>query len=201
MISARETRKIGGGVIFRDYRGTGLCPPNGGVIVPEVWVEHIPVIAQRPGVEDIMILGRVLRDQGLAIQAATDGDGTFALFTSLNRLCYGQRGINSRAGGTEHMHYATSDPWGELQCRAAAFGYVLIKRRRGIPFEAGRLVNGGPGIAVPTRRGHVSHKRVSAAAGYFDRSDPGPGYPWRHIVRLAGYFEERGTFRGAPTRD
>lgn len=200
MVKARNVVRIGGGVTVRDYRGTGLCPPNGGAIFVDAWVEHIPVIENRPGIEDGLTLGRALRDQGYAVPHATDADGNLFLYTSIGRLCYHARGLNHRAGGTEHMHYATDDPWNELQCRAAALSYVRVGRRCDLPYTGGKLAPAGAGLAAVVKRGHVSHKRVSAAAGYHDRSDPGALYPWRHIVRLAEFFEERGTFRGAPRR-
>jgi N-acetylmuramoyl-L-alanine amidase len=197
---ARRVHRVGGGVTIRDYRGSGLCPPNGGRIKVDGWVEHIPVIRNRKGVEDGISLGRVLRAQGFAVQTATDADGNVFIFTSLNLLCYHARGLNSHAGGTEHMHYATSEPWNELQCRAAAWIYVQNLRKHGVPLHGGRLASAGYHQARFTKRGHVSHKYESHVAGYNDRGDPGGAYPWEHIVRLALFYIKHGTFKGAPKR-
>lgn len=189
-----------GGRVF-DYRGTGLCPPNGGRIRPLIMVEHIPVMHNRPGTDDLEALGRVLKQQGLAVQFATDREGNVAIYTRADELCYHARGANAISCGVEHMHYGVSEPWSERQCRAAAWLYVRVKRNYGIPYQAGRLAGDGYGRVKVVRRGHVSHRGVSAKAGYNDRSDPGPAYPWAHIRRLAAFYERRGSFRGAPKRD
>jgi len=200
MVKARSIQKIGGGVRILDYRGTGLCPPNGGIIRPLIAVEHIPVIRNVAGVGDLITLGQVLKAQGLAVQSGTDAEGNVALYTTLNALCYHARGANQISTGTEHMHYGINEPWTERQCRAAAWLYVRQRRRLGIPTARGTIANGGGNTVRVITRGHVSHQAQSAAAGYNDRSDPGPAYPWAHVRRLARFYAERGTFRNAPTR-
>src|SRR5688500_6260000 len=117
--SARRIPGMGGKVC--DFRGTGLCPPNGGRIRPLVMVHHIPVVPNGQGLADFETLGRVLRNQGLAIQAATDAEGNVALYTRFDELCFGHRGANSFACGIEHMHMTVNEPWTEKQMRAAAW--------------------------------------------------------------------------------
>lgn len=192
MIKARNTRRISGGVVIRDYRGTGLCPPNGGRITPVVHVEHIPVIRNQEGVGDLIVLGQVLKNQGLAVQFGTDAEGNIARYTDADSLCYHARGANSLASGTEHMHYGVTEPWTERQFRAAAWIAVYMERHFGIPIAGATLLPGYPTRVA--KRGHTSHKRQSAAAGYHDRSDPGPSFRWAHMYELARHFKRTRKF-------
>lgn len=191
-VHARSVRRIKGGVTIRDYRDTGLCPANGGRITPVIFVDHIPVIRNRAGVEDLLTLGRVLKAQGLAVQRGTDAEGNVAQFTDLNELCYHARGANSISAGAEHMHYGLDEPWTERQFRAAAYVAWEAMHYRGIPLQGAKLLGGNPTRVA--RRGHCSHARQSAAAGYHDRSDPGPGFRFAHVYELARYFDRHRRF-------
>ena len=176
-----------------DFRGTGLCPPNGGRIRPLLMVHHIPVVPQQQGIADFVRLGEILRGQGLAIQAATDAEGNVALYTRFDELCFGHRGANQLACGVEHMHFAVGEPWTESQMRAAAwcanrawdaFG---IRPRKGIALP-------GAGLVRVQRRGHISHMEVSTLAGFNDRSDPGPGFDFAHLFELTRFFHANRRF-------
>jgi hypothetical protein len=199
MIRAREIKRIpgmsktGSGGKLYDYRGTGLLPPSGGRINPLVGVEHIPVIRQMAGVEDFIVLANVLRAQGLSLQVATDGEGNVCLYNSLNVLCWQARGANAVSYGVEHMHLTVGEEWTERQFRAAALVMVRAHFNVGIPLRGGRLLP-GPGLVRVQARGHVSHKAVSQAAGFNDRSDPGDGFRFAHCYELAEHFIRRGTF-------
>lgn len=193
MYRARSVRNKGGGVNVWDYRGTGLLNPNGGLIRPLMLVHHIPVIDNMRGTVDFMVLARVLRQQGLAIQQATDSEGNVALFTRLNQLCYGQRGANSQAGGVEHMHKYTSEAWTDKQAKAAAWTVWNAFHSYGIPIANAVMAPGNGQVRVQ-RRGNTSHMAVSRYAGYNDRSDPGPGFPWERIYALARYFDKHRSF-------
>lgn len=193
MAEARSVRRIRGGVQIYDYRGTGLCPPNGGVIRPLVYVHHIPVIKNAAGLSDIYALARVLKAQGLSVQHATDREGNIALFTPMNRLCYHARGANSVSAGCEHMHYSVTEPWSDRQMRAAAWLAVAAERSFGIPLHHAYLGSGNGTVRVG-RRGHTTHEIVSAKAGYNDRSDPGDAFHRRRVYDLARYFKRYGRF-------
>jgi N-acetylmuramoyl-L-alanine amidase len=181
-----------GGKVF-DFRGTGLCPPNGGRIRPLLMVHHIPVVHQQTGVGDFVRLGEILRGKGLAIQAATDAEGNVALYTRLDELCFGHRGANQFACGVEHMHFSVSDPWTEQQMRAAAWCANRVWDSFGVPPRRGRLLPGS-GLVGVQRRGHTSHMEVSALAGFNDRSDPGPGFDFVHLFELTRFFHEHRRF-------
>lgn len=185
----------GAGTVF-DYRGTGVLPPNGGRINPLIMVEHIPVVPNRPGTEDFLILARVLKQQGLSLQAATDREGNVALYNHLNRLCFQARGANQVSCGVEHMHMSTGEEWTKKQLRASAWLWQYAEREFGIPLRVARLSSGRGRVGVQ-RRGHTSHQRVSAAAGFNDRSDPGPKYDWEYVAKAARFFKEHGHFEGA----
>ncbi len=202
MFSPRMIKKIKGGVQIWDYRHTGILPANGGRIRPLIMVEHIPVIKQMKGLTDFEVLARVLRGQGLSLQAATDApsEGSdyahVALYNDLDELCYQARGANSLSCGVEHMHANITEPWSRRQLRASAWLWQYAEREYGIPLRVAQI-NGGNGRIGVIKRGHTSHQRVSQAAGYNDRSDPGPGYDWEYVRSAALFFKEHGHFDGS----
>jgi hypothetical protein len=189
----RSVRKIKGGVTVYDFRGTGLCPPNGGRITPVAFVQHIPVVRNVTGIADFITLGNVLRAQGLAVQRATDAEGGVALYTSLHQLCYHARGVNAISVGSENMHYSTGEDWTEQQFRAVAWCLAQARSEVGIPYRGAHLVPGS-GVAGVARTGHTTHQRVSDAAGFHDRTDPGPRYRPGHVNELARFFDKHGRF-------
>jgi hypothetical protein len=189
--SERAIPGMGGKVL--DFRGTGLCPPNGGRIRPLAMVHHIPVVRNVAGTQDFITLGNVLRAQGLAIQAATDAEGNVALYTQFDRLCFGHRGANQLACGVEHMHMAIGEPWTEKQMRAAAWCTAHVWIAHAVPPRGAVLTAGRPVVGVK-RRGHTSHKVVSDLAGFHDRSDPGAGFNFAHLYELARFFRKHGRF-------
>jgi hypothetical protein len=181
-----------GGKVF-DFRGTGLCPPNGGRIRPLLMVHHIPVLPQQRGISDFVRLGQILRGKGLAIQAATDAEGNVALYTRFDELCYGHRGANQLACGVEHMHFTVDEPWTEKQMRAAAWCANRVWDSYGIPPRNGILLPGA-GLVRVQRRGHTSHMEVSKRAGYHDRSDPGGRFQVAHLFALTRFFHKHRRF-------
>jgi N-acetylmuramoyl-L-alanine amidase len=195
VITPRSERNIPGmgGKVF-DFRETGLCPPSRpGRIRPLLMVHHIPVVANVAGVADLVRLGEILRNQGLAIQAATDAEGNVALYTRFDQLCFGHRGANSFACGVEHMHVSVSEPWTEAQMRAAAW----CAHRVWTSFDIrprGAILRPGQGVVGVQRRGHTSHMAVSAMAGFNDRSDPGAGFNFPHLYELTRFFHKHHRF-------
>lgn len=206
MTEPRSVRKVPGmgGKVF-DYRETGLCPPNGGRIRPLVFVHHIPVIPNAVGLADFERLGRDLRAQGLAIQAATDAEGNVALFTRLDEFCFGHKGANHLACGAEHMHLKLDEEWTEEQMRAAAWlsnrvwdsFSILPRRAKLLPGDGFFEPDGNYKVTKPVgvkRRGHTSHEKVSAKIGSFQRSDPGDKFSFEHLFELTRFFHEHGRF-------
>jgi hypothetical protein len=176
-----------------DARGTGLLPPNGGVIPLYLAIEHIPVVPNVKGYADFGTLARVLRAQGLSLQTATDAEGNVILYNDLNRLCYQARGSNSISYGTEHMHMTVGERWTKEQEYASAWLWAYAFRRFGLPLQVAKMGSGNP---TPVhRRGHTSHKQQSIRAGYHDRSDPGPGYKFGRVQHAAKFHVEHGAFR------
>jgi hypothetical protein len=193
-VTPRSERTIPGmgGKVF-DYRGTGLCPPNGGRIRPLMMVHHIPVVRNVAGLADFVTLGQILRDQGLSIQAATDAEGNVALYTRFDELCFGHRGANQLACGVEHMHFTVDEPWTEEQMRAAAWCASRVMSSFGIPPRDAKVLPGS-GVVGVQRRGHTAHKVVSHLAGFRDRSDPGPGFDFRHLYELTRFVNKNKRF-------
>ncbi len=189
----RSVRAIPGmGKVF-DFRGTGLCPPNGGRIRPLAMVHHIPVVRNAPGTADFILLGNILRGKGLAIQAATDAEGNVALYTRFDELCFGQRGANQLACGVEHMHFDVGEAWTEKQMRAAAWCANQVLVSHGVPARRAIITPGNRFVGVQ-RRGHTSHENVSKKAGFNDRSDPGDGFDYPHLYELTMHFNKHHKF-------
>lgn len=184
----------GAGKIY-DWRGTGLLPPNGNRIRPLIMIEHIPVVPNRDGTADFIQLADVLRAQGLSLQAATDREGNVALYNHLDSLCYQARGSNQVSCGVEHMHMSVGEDWSKKQLRASAWLWQYAEREFGIPLTIAKLGSGNPTPVL--KRGHTSHQRQSAAAGFNDRSDPGAGYDWEYVRAAALFFKRHGHFTGA----
>lgn len=205
--ASEGSRVFGDGVVLKDLPGAGKVfdwrastwtPVNGGKITPLVFVQHIPVVNNTEGIADFIRLRDVLVAQGLMVHCATDREGNVALFTPFDRLCYQARGANSVSCGCENMHASITEGWSEHQFRAAAWVVNQAKDKHGIPASNGELGNGNGAVRV-LRRGQVSHQRVSAAAGYNDRTDPGPGYQFSHVRDLVMHWREHHTFEGAPS--
>jgi len=189
-IAPRSVRAIPGMGKVYDYRGTGLCPPNGPRMRPLIMVHHIPVVPNMKGTADFVRLGDVLRAQKLAIQAATDAEGNVALYTRFDELCYGQRGANQFSCGVEHMHMAVGEAWTEKQMRAAAWCANQVWVSYAIPPQRAILTPGDRIVGVQ-RRGHTSHQNVSKKAGFNDRSDPGEGFDYPHLYELTLHYAKK----------
>lgn len=187
-------RVKGMGTVF-DWRGTNWSQPNGGKINPLVFVQHIPVVPNMAGIADFVRLRDVLVAQGLMVHNSTDRAGNVALFAPMDRLCWQAKGANQQSCGTEHMHMTVGETWTKRQLRASAWLINLAKKKHGIPAHIGALGE-GPGIVRVLKRGQVSHQRVSQAAGYNDRNDPGPGYDWEYVYHCVNYYRLHGETRG-----
>jgi hypothetical protein len=207
LIGDTGDRVVGGGRVLKDLPGAGRVydwrdsswtPTNGGPIKPLVFVQHIPVVPNVSGIADFVRLRDVLVAQGLMIHTATDREGNVALYTPFNYLNYQARGANSFSCGCEHMHMTTGEDWTEKQLRAAAWVVNLAKNKHDIPAGTGELGSGN-GVVRVLDEGQVSHQRVSQAAGYNDRSDPGRGYDFGHVRELVIWWREHSSFVGAPT--
>lgn len=196
-VKPRVIKTIRGMGKIYDFRTTGLLAPSGGLIRPLIMVEHIPVVPNMPGIGDFLALARVLNAQNLSLQAATDTEGHVALYTPLNRLCWQARGANSISCGVEHMHMSINEDWSKKQLRASAWLWQYAEREFGIPLRVAKIGD-GPGATVSVfKRGHTSHKRVAAAAGFNDRSDPGGKYDWEYVRAAVLFFKRHGHFEGA----
>lgn len=180
---------IGGGKILKtvpgmgtvyDWRASSWTPANGGKITPLVFVQHIPVVPNMAGIADFVRLRDVLVAQGLMVQNATDREGNVALYTPMNVLCYQAKGANQTSCGTEHMHMTVNEEWSKRQLRASAWLVNQALEKHGIPAYEGKLASGA-GVVRVLSKGQTSHKRVSQAAGYNDRIDPGAGYDFEYV--------------------
>lgn len=185
----------GMGTIY-DWRGSSWSAPNGGVIVPRLGVQHIPVIRNVDGIADLVTLNNVLTDQGLRVQHGTDKEGNVALYCDGDRLCFQAKGANQVSWGTEHMHFDVNEPWSKKQLRAAAWIVQLEKRH--VSTGRGRAsLASGDGVVRVRRGGQTTHERVAFCAGFKNRSDPGHGYDFEQVDHNIVFFEKHGHFAGA----
>jgi hypothetical protein len=192
----------GMGTVY-DWRPTNWTKANGGTIVPSFGVQHIPVVRNVDGFADIVTLRNVLVDQGLMIQQCTDREGNVGLFVYGNHLCFQARGANQCSWGTEHMHMTTSESWTKRQLRAAAWVNQLNNKHYGTPLSRG-TVGSGNGLVRVIHPGQTTHQRISQAAGFNDRSDPGVkgedpggGYDFEYVSHCEQFFAKNGHFEGA----
>lgn len=198
----RVLKELKGAGKLYDFRGTGHCPGARDArgryirINPLIAVEHIPVVRDQPGWGDFATLGRVLRDQGLHLQFATDREGNVCIYNDANVLCYQARGANQVSCGVEHMHMGIHDPWTKMQLRASGWIWQYLEREYGIPMQGATLTRGSGKTARVVRKGHCSHERVSSASGYNDRSDPGPKYDWEYVLKCAKAYKYNASFVG-----
>lgn len=194
--SGKVLKEIRGMGKVYDWRASPWTQPNGGKIPVALFVQHIPVVPNVPGIADFIRLRDVLVAQGLMIQSATDSEGNAALYTPFDRLCYQARGANSFSCGTEHMHMSTSEPWTKKQLRASAWLVHLCHEKHGTPYRRAWL-RSGSGVVKVSRRGQTTHMAISQKAGYNDRSDPGSGYDFAYVLHCVRFFEDHGHFAGA----
>jgi hypothetical protein len=204
-LKAESEPIVGHGVVLKQVRGMGTVydwrkspwtPANGGKINPLIFVQHIPVVPNMAGIADFVRLRDVLVAQGLMVQNATDREGNVALFTPMNILCYQAKGANQQSCGTEHMHLTLNEPWTRHQLRASAWLVNQARDKYNLPTIIGTL-DDGPGVVRVFKRGQVSHMRVSQAAGYNDRTDPGLGYDWEYVHHCVAYYRDHQHFEGA----
>jgi hypothetical protein len=186
----------GMGTVY-DWRDSPWTQPSGGRIVPYLGIQHIPVIRNVDGFGDLITLEEVLQAQGLQVQQGTDREGNVALFTPGDFLCYQARGANQLSWGTEHMHLTISEAWTKRQLRAAAWVNQLNHRHYGTPLTRATLASGGPGLVRIIHRGQTTHAEEAKAAGFNDRSDPGPGYDFEYVAHAEQFFAQHGHFEGA----
>lgn len=203
--AAPLTAVVGGGVKLKsipgmgsvyDWRQAAWSRPNGGRTKPLVFVQHIPVVPNASGIQDFVTLRNVLVAQGLMVQSATDREGNVALFTRFDELCFQARGANQFSCGAEHMHMSTGEEWTKRQLRAAAWLVQLAEVKHGIPAGMAKM-GAGAGVAKVLRKGQTTHRRVSTAAGFNDRSDPGPGYDFDYVKHCVDFYKRHHHFEGA----
>jgi hypothetical protein len=185
----------GMGTVY-DWRGSAWSEPNGPAITPRLGVQHIPVIHNVKGFGDLVTLNEVCGAQGLRVQQGTDAEGNVGLFTNGNLLCFQARGANQCSWGTEHMHFAITEPWSKKQLRASAWIAQLNHRKYGTPLTRWSL-GSGAGVVKVIRGGQGTHAEEAAKAGFHDRIDPGHGYDFEYVDHCVAFFDRHGHFEGA----
>jgi hypothetical protein len=150
------------------------------------------VVRDRPGIRDLVELGRWFGDPRTEVssQVANDADGNDARYVGDRARAWAQVAFNSVGLSIEQI------------------GSVAYKRRNWMVNRRAQLEDTASWIAhwhakwgIPIRRAEVSggaviragvatHKQLGAAGG--GHSDPGPGYPFAYVLRLARSYAASG---------
>lgn len=206
--AARQASSIiGGGKVLKsiagmgtvyDWRDSDWTPFSGPFTrtTPLLGVQHIPVVRNVDGIADMVTLRNVLVAQNLMVQSCTDAEGNVGLFVPGNILCWQAKGANQVSWGTEHMHLSTGERWNLRQLRAAAWVNQLNHKHYGTASTRASL-DPGDGLVRVVHGGQTTHMAVSNAAGFHDRSDPGPGYDFEYVAHCEQFFSRHGNFKGA----
>lgn len=181
-----------------DWTPSPWTPASGGKINLLLFVDHIPVIGQMPGIADFIRLRDVLVAQGLMVQSCTDGSGNVGLFTRMDSMCFQARGANMFSTGCEHMHFGINDAWSRRQLNAVSYVHWRAREHHGLPTTHAARLGAGNGIVRALSRGRTTHKAVSHFAGFNDRSDPGPKLEadYERVDRGVLFFDRHHSFKG-----
>lgn len=154
---------------------------------PRLIVIHTTESPNRPGLQDIR--GIISWFNNPRSQASShvvnDGAGNDARLVRDSRKAWTQGAFNAVSLSIEQVGYARTSRTDWLrryrrQLRNTALWVAYWSRRYGIPIRRGRT----SGCAV-VRSGVVSHNQLGCGN---DHTDPGRGYPFNYMLRLARQF-------------
>lgn len=116
-----------------------------------------------------------------------DGDGHSARCVEDERKAWHCVAYNSAALGIEQIGRAASTNWDadDELVRETARWIAVFHHRHGVPIQVG-AVSGGR----VTRPGVLRHMDLGVEGG--GHSDPGPNYPFNHVIERAQAFAKRG---------
>ncbi len=132
------------------------------------------------GVADLVGLGGWFDNPAAQASAhiAVDAEGNTGRYVADGRKAWHCASFNSMSLGIEQVGFATQKAWPEPQLRKVAKWIAYWSREYGIP------------ITHSTSRGVCCHSDLGVAGG--GHHDPGPAYPFAHVLKLARQYAERG---------
>jgi N-acetyl-anhydromuramyl-L-alanine amidase AmpD len=147
-----------------------------------------PVVRDRPGLKDLKELGAWFDDPQSAVSShvANDADGNDAQYVRDRRKAWTQVAFNSVSLSIEQIGTTGFDrrKWRrkrEPQLENTARWIAHWHRKWSIPIRRAK-VSGD----VVVRSGVATHEQLGQAGG--GHHDPGPGYPFGHVLKLARSF-------------
>ena len=150
-----------------------------------------PVVRNRPGLKDLKELGRWFDDPRSAVSShvANDADGNDAQYVRDRRKAWTQVAFNSVGLSIEQIAKTdfTRRKWMHKrvpQLKNTARWIAHWHRKWNIPLRRAEVSG-----SVATRSGIATHEQLGRAGG--GHRDPGPGYPFGHVLKLAKKFSSR----------
>ncbi len=155
--------------------------------------DSAPVVRNRPGLKDLKRLG-VWFDKPrteVSSHVANDAEGNDARYVRDRRKAWTQVAFNSVSLSIEQIASTGFDrrKWmvkREPQLENTARWIAHWHRRWSIPIRRAE-VSGN----LVIRSGVATHEQLGQAGG--GHHDPGPGYPFRHVLKLARAFDSHST--------
>jgi len=177
-----------------DYVGIVANQSSRGGILPDLIVLHVttdpnsptpPVVRDQPGIKDLERLGAYFDDPRTQVSShvANDADGNDARYVADGSKAWTQVAFNSVGLSIEQIGSVAYQRRNWMvnrrpQLDDTARWIAHWHRRWGIPIRRAE-VSGG----IVIRSGVATHKQLGRAGG--NHSDPGPGYPFAYVLRLA----------------
>jgi N-acetyl-anhydromuramyl-L-alanine amidase AmpD len=147
------------------------------------------VVRNRPGRKDLEELGRWFDNPRSAVSShvANDADGNDAQYVRDRRKAWTQVAFNSVSLSIEQIATTGFDraKWmhkREPQLENTARWIAHWHRKWNIPIRKADVSG-----SVVVRSGVATHEQLGQAGGGHD--DPGPGYPFGHVLKLARSFD------------
>ena len=168
-------------------------------VVPRLIVLHTttdpdggrPHFWDLPGLKDLKRLGRWFANPDSAVSAhvANDAQGHDARYVRDRRKAWTEVAFNSvslsiEQIGTDEYSRGTWLNQREPQLEDTARWIAHWHRRWGIPIHRAKVEG-----STVVRAGVATHAQLGSAGG--GHSDPGPGYPLGHVLKLARSFASR----------
>lgn len=159
-----------------------------GGVAPKLIVLHTTEGSNHAGISDLIGLGNFFG--GTAAQAsshvANDGEGHDARFVPDSEKAWTEAADNPFGLSIEQIGFAstTREEWFDKyphQLANTAQWIAHWSEKFDIPIRRGAAPAG-----ILLRSGVASHKQLGFLGG--GHSDPGPGYPFKYVLRLARYF-------------
>jgi N-acetyl-anhydromuramyl-L-alanine amidase AmpD len=148
-----------------------------------------PVVRDQPGLKDLKQLGAWFDNPQSAVSShvANDRDGNDAQYVRDRRKAWTQVAFNSVSLSIEQI--ATTGfsrrKWLDKrkpQLKNTAKWIAHWHRKWNIPIRRAEVSG-----STVTKSGVATHKQLGQAGG--GHSDPGPGYPFGHVLKLARSFD------------